>query len=237
MPKDRSARIEELATRLEGALGSGLVSLVEFGATARGHHVADSDINLLLVVRDASAGGLKPAAEAIARWTARGNPAPLIFSEQEWHDSADVFPIEIEDIREAHRVVRGRDPVEGLPTRTDDLRRQLEREVRGKLLHLRAHYAAAAADRKALEQLLLGSVSTIFVLFRATLRIKGIAPPAQLELLVRETGAVTGLDTGAFDWALARRAGRAAAPLQAFDPLGARYLDAIERLAHFVNQL
>jgi len=38
-----------------------------------------------------------------AEWIRKGETAPLIFSEAEWQASADVFPIEIEDMRDAHR--------------------------------------------------------------------------------------------------------------------------------------
>jgi len=237
MAKDARTRIEEFAGELEAALASNLVSLLEFGATARGHQRADSDINLLLIVRDASTAALKPASAAIARWAKAVHAAPLIFSEAEWRRSADVFPIEIEDMREAHRVVRGSDPLDGVQTTRDDLRSQLEREVRGKLLHLRAQYAAAAGDPKRLEQLLLTSASTFFVFFRATLRTRGTVPPAALDALVRETAAAAGFDSASFQWIVARRAGRATPALQAFDPLAAAYVDAIEQLADFVDQL
>jgi hypothetical protein len=175
--------------------------------------------------------------KALAEWVRSGEPPPLLFSDDEWRASADVFPLEIEDMRDAHRVIRGRDPLAGVATSRDDLRRQLEREVRGKLLHLRTEYAASAEDGRALGRLLENSLGTVLVLCRATLRVTGRVPPADPAALVRETAAVAGLDPAAFEWALSRRAGGRVPSLAAFDPRGTRYVDQVEQLARFVNQL
>ena len=140
-------------------------------------------------------------------------------------------------MREAHRVIRGTDPLDGISTTRDDVRRQLEREVRGKLLHLRTEYAAVATDGKRLGALLENSLGTFLVLFRATLRLAGSKPSAETDEMVKETAAATGIDLAALEWPMARRAGRSAPALRSFDPTAARYVDQIERLAWFVNQL
>ena len=97
------------------------------------------------------------------------------------------------------------DVVAGVTTDRSQLREQLEREVRSKLLRLRTEYAAAAPDRKALARLMENSLSTFLVLFRATLRLKQIKPPVDATELVRATAKATGLDPVPFEWALASR--------------------------------
>ena len=233
----REQELERFAGRLEAALGVNLVAAVLYGSAARGTYVKGrSDCNVLIVVRDASTAGLRPVADAVSDWTKAGEPPPLIFSEAEWRASADVFPIEIEDMREAHRLLRGRDVFEGLATRREDLRQELEREVRGKLLRLRTEYAASASDGKALGRLLLASASTFLTLLRATLRLAGRVPPADTAAMVQAAAGVTGMDGCAFDWVVGRLAGGDLPPLEPFDPEGARYVDAIERLARFVDE-
>src|SRR5712675_2294982 len=92
-------RIEQVAVRLESALGSNLVSLTLYGSAARNQHVdGRSDINLLLIARDATTEALRGVAPVLAEWIGGGEAPPLIFSEEEWRASADVFPIEIEDM-------------------------------------------------------------------------------------------------------------------------------------------
>jgi predicted nucleotidyltransferase len=238
MAADKKPTLEQLTARLEAALGENLVSLVLFGSAARGTHVEGrSDLNLLLVVRDATVARLHAATPVIAEWSKAGEPPPLIFAESEWRASADVFPIEIEDMREAHRVLAGRDVLDGLPTRRADLRRELEHVVRGKVLRLRTEYAAAAADGKALGRLLVHSAGTFFILFRAVLRLTGGVPPQDQAALVRETAAAAGLDASPFAWVLAALAGKNPKALEPYDPVAGAYVDAIEKLADFIDSV
>lgn len=237
MTRSPEQQVEEFAARLERALGGNLESLLLYGSVARGAPAGHSDINLLVLVRDARSEALRPAAPVIVDWTRRGQPAPLIFSADEWAHAADVFPLEIEDMRDAHRVIRGRDPLAGVTTTSDHLRQQLERELRQKLLRLRAEYAAAASSGRALARLLEESIGTFLVLCRGTLRLAGRTPPRDPRALVSETAAMAGLDAGAFKWPLARRAGQAPSALEPYDRAGARYLDQIETLTRYVNGL
>lgn len=238
MARDWNAELETLATALEGALGQSLVSLVLYGSAARGDYVAGrSDVNLLLILTSAAAATLRSIGPAIHAWVKAGHPPPLIFSEHGWRASTDVFPIEIEDMRQDHRVVRGRDPFANLETAPADLRQELEREVLGKVLQLRAEYAASGPHPKALGALLETSAPTFFVMFRAALRLRGTVPPRAPADLVQAAARVIGVDAGAFEWVLARLAGQKVPDLSPFDPVAERYLLAIERLATFVDEM
>ena len=137
MAKAISADI--FATRLQAALGGRLVSLLLYGSAARGTHVPGrSDVNTLLIC-DAVDEPLFAALGPVLRdWQ---NPPPLILTEAEWRQSADAFPIEYDDIRAAHQVLAGKDPWAGITVRRDDVRRQLEHELKGKLVRLRQAYA------------------------------------------------------------------------------------------------
>jgi hypothetical protein len=147
-----------------------------------------------------------------------------------------VFPIEIEDMREAHQLLKGSDPFEGLATTRQDLRRELEREVRGKLLRLRTEFVAAAQDGRALGELLLDSAGTFFVLFRAVLRLTGHTPPQTPKTLVHEVAETAGLDAKAFDWVLDRLVGHNVPSLKAYDPIGDHYLEQLEKLLRYVDE-
>jgi hypothetical protein len=231
-------KLEALAAELEGALGEDLVSLVLYGSAARGDFRAErSDVNLLLILADASPAALRPIGPIVHRWVKAGHAPPLIFAEHGWRASTDVFPMEIEDMRPAHRVLRGRDPLKDLETSPADQRQQLEREALRTLLRLRAEYAASGPHPKALGALLVASAGTCFALFRAVLRLKGTVPPQPPEELVQAAARLVGFDPAAFDWVLARLAGRQAAPLTQFDPIAERYLSAVERLAEYVDQM
>jgi hypothetical protein len=236
MAKDLTTKAEELGARLAEGLGDNLHAFCLYGPAVR-HDTRDGEraLTTLLIVRDAAPAALRPIQKVVADWTRKGNPPPLIFGERGWRASTDVFPIEIEDMREAHRLLRGRDPFEGIATTRVDLRRELEREVRGKLLRLRTEFAAAAVKGKNLEDLLLDSIGTFFVLFRAVLRLTGRAPPQTPKTLVQEAAEVTGMDASAFTWVLDKLVGHNVPALKAHDAVGERYLAQVERLVEFVD--
>jgi hypothetical protein len=229
---------ETFARDVAAALGARLVTLLLYGSAARGTHVAGrSDMNTLLVC-DAVDEGLFAALEpAVHAWTRAGHPAPLIFTEREWRDSSDAFAIEYEEIRQAHRVLAGRDPWQGITVRREDLRRQLEVELMGKLVRLRQAYAAAHSDPKRLTEVVIGSAAGFFTMLRSLLRLTGRAVPAASEDVVREAGAVAGFPAAALEDLVAHAAGRARFALAARDPRAGAYLAAVARTAEFVNGL
>ena len=238
MGSDAGKAIQELTSSLQQALGGDLVTLMLYGSVARGTQVPGrSDHNLLLVLRQASADTLHRAAPALGAWARAGHPPPLIQSEADWRRSADVFPLELEDIREAHRVLAGSDATQGLATTREHQRHELEREARGKLIRLRAEYAVASLDGAALAELLARATGTFLVLFRGALRLKGGALPADPGELVLAAGAAAGFDPAPFGWALEARRKVPAPPLTPRDGIAAAYLAAVERFVEYVDEL
>jgi hypothetical protein len=235
-PRDQEARLERLARAVESAAGPNLVSLVLYGSAADGTARADSDLNLLLVLEDAGSTSLGALSPALADWHKAGERPPLVFSRASWQAAADVFPLEIEDIRSRHRVIRGADPVVGLTTTPDHQRLQLEREVRGRMIQLRAAYAAVASDGRALSDVVAESCRGMLPLFRAAVRMAGGTPDADPGALVRQVSAPAGLDGAAFEWPLARLAGARVPALGSHDSRAARYLDALDSFVDYVDR-
>lgn len=235
--KTKRERAQIFADQMANVLGDNLRSLIMFGSAVRGGFgPGHAEVNLLLIVNDASMSALRPIGRAITDWVKRRFPAPLIFTEREWRASTDVFPMEIEDMRDAHELLYGADPFDGLDTSREQLRHELEHEIRGKLLQLRAEYAAVAADGKAITGLLIDSAGTFFVLMRGTVRLTGETPAENPLALVKMASEAAGLDASAFDWVVDKIAGRKVRALKPYDDIGARYVDELEKLAHFVDR-
>ncbi len=238
----RPKTVEELAAALEAALGSRLVALVLYGSTARGTHVPGrSDVNTLLIVDAVDEPLLAAIAPSIAAWSKNGHPAPILLSSAEWRDSADVFAIEYQEMREAHRVLAGRDPWAGVTVQRADLRRQLEQELMGKLVRLRQAYAALRDDPKRLAAVLSASMAGFLTMVRALLRLAGRTPPptpspAAPDALVREAAVLLGLPPEPLAELFGQARGRAL-KLSPGDPRAAAYLAAVARAADYVNRL
>lgn len=230
--------VERFAESVAAALGDRLVALLLYGSAARGTHVPGrSDVNTLLIcdaVDEALFVRLEPA---VREWGRAGHPAPLILTEREWRTSADAFPIEYEDIREAHRVLAGRDPWRGVTVQREHLRGQLEHELMGKLVRLRQAYAALRGDPKQLARVIVGSAAGFFTMLRATLRLAGKTPPVPPDALVREAGALMGFAPERLAALEAHARGVGQLKLAPGDPLPLAYLAAVAHTAEFVNRL
>lgn len=219
----KAMTVEELAAAVAQALGPRLVAFLLYGSAARGEAAqvpGRSDVNTLLICDTVDDGLFAALAPPLARWRKTGQPAPLIFSEREWRESADAFPIEYEDLREAHRVLAGRDPLAGIAVRREDLRRQLEHELKGKVIRLRQAAAALRGEPKVLAEALAGSRGGVLAMLRATLRLAGREVPPAPDACIAAAAGLVGFRADALD------------PSRAAD-----YLDAVTRTAEFVNRL
>lgn len=171
-----------------------------YGSAAAGDHAGKrSDYNVLVVTEDLGTGTLDVLSKAAAKWAQAGNPAPLLFTEERLAQATDVFPIELLDIRECHKILHGEDLVQGLEIGTDNLRLQIEHELRGKLIRLRQSYLLTGGKPKAVADLLVESLSTFLVLFRAALRLFEHSVPQKKFQALEKLAGHLGFDASVFD--------------------------------------
>lgn len=223
--------LQRISEWLAQLYGPRLRSLVAYGSIASGnHHAGFSDVNLLCVLDRVDAATLDQGANAVRWWMEQGNPPPILLSRAELEDAADVFPIEYLDIQSHHRLVRGEDLVSALPHFPELHRLQVEHELRTQLLRLRGRYMRHNPDAKAIERLMLESVSTFLTLFRHALVATGEPILVKKDDVVAAASAHFGFDAEPFRAILAAR--RAASPLvrdkKQIYPLFAAYLNAIQ---------
>jgi len=227
--------VEQFAEGVRGALGARLVSLVLFGSAARRGLSGPADT--LVICDRVDPGVLASLADASRAWLKGGHPASLVFGEAEWKDSADVFAIEMSDMQAHHRVLVGRDPWAGVAVRQEDVRRQLEHELRGKVVRLRQVFVGAAREPAELGRAVTGTVSGFLTMLRAVLRLAGREAPADRSALIAAAAPLVGFDGGPVTTlAVAAREGRAPR-LGPDDPVAAAYLAAVTRTAQYVNDL
>lgn len=184
--------LEQLVTQLQAGAAPGC-SAVLYGSAARGDWDAQrSDVNLLLVLEDASPAALERLTPVVEEWHAPGWTPPLLVGRDEWQRATDVFPIEITDMRLAYRVLTGPDPIAALRVDPADLRRALEQALRGALVHLRQAYARFSGVMPTLGGFASSSISEVLVLLRGTAVLLGRDPgpgaEATIAVLAPELG-------------------------------------------------
>ncbi len=165
-------KLEQLTQGLKKACGDNLKSVILYGSAAAGDHAGKrSDYNVLVVAGDLSKDALKAFSKTAKAWARAGNPAPLLFTMERLKNSTDVFPVELLDIKECHQILFGEDVVSDLEISTANLRLQIEHELRGNLIQLRQQYLLATGNSKEVCALMVRSLSSFLVLFRASLRL------------------------------------------------------------------
>ncbi|HEX6038656.1 nucleotidyltransferase domain-containing protein [Longimicrobium sp.] len=231
-------RAQRFAWALEGIFDADLVSVVLYGSAARGEYRPGvSDLNVLVVLREMSPAALRAAGDLAREWVAEGNAVPLFLSADELRRSADVWAIEMTDIRDAHLVLLGADPFEGVTVDPADLRLQCERELKGKHIQLRERYLLFAGQPEELGELLVRSFSTFLVLFRTVLRLTGTDGVRDAETVVHRVAQVVGFSPEPMlQIHRARAAGEKLRPA-ASSPLVVGYLDAVSRVVDHVDRL
>jgi len=235
---DTEKEINQFVSRLREAAGENLQSVILYGsAAAADFHPGHSDVNLLCILREISLPALQAIAPAVKSWTKQKQRAPLLLTREELERSADVFSIELLDMKERHRVLFGEDVLSGLRIPMHLHRAQLEYELREKLILLREHVLRAAGDEKQLWKLLTDSLSTFITLFRHALTALGATPAASKREAVQALTACIAFDASAFLQLLDLREGKASHKQFDVNDVFARYLSAVERVTAAVDRM
>jgi hypothetical protein len=201
--------LTELVTRMKDAAGDNLLSVILYGSAATeefrpGH----SDLNVLCVMRRVARGELASLHPPSAWWTKKGHPAPLYFTLRELQNSADIFAIELLDIKAAHRILYGEDFTAAIDIPMNLHRLQVERELRNNTVRLRQHYVRHPGDSRRTLELMTSSISTFAALFRHALIALGDEASSTKRNAVDRLASVLGFDPAPFHTILEIREGR-----------------------------
>ena len=230
--------LNEFVTRMQQAGRANVQSVILYGSAVTGEYDPGfSNLNLLCIVRETTLPTLQVLAPVVEWWAQQKHPAPLMITQEELVHSADVFAIEMLDIRRQHRVLFGPDVIGELEIPMHLHRAQLEYELREKLILLRQRLLLASRDKKRMWELLLRSLPAFATLFRHAVIAQGLPPPATKREAIQSLAASLSLDASPIEHLLDIREHRAE-PRQ-FDVAqqAARYLAAIEQVTAAVDQM
>jgi predicted nucleotidyltransferase len=203
------AKLSELVTRLKSAALDNLKAVVLYGSAVTGEFVKEhSDLNILCLVERAGSVELEQLHGVADWWARQRNPAPLVFTYDELVRSADIFSMELMDMKNHHRMLFGADFFEGLDIPLRLHRLQVERELRTGWVRLRQGILAAPQKKKAHLGLMLESVAGFCVLFRHALIALGQPAPASKREAVMGIGSLVGADPSGFNLILDFREGK-----------------------------
>ena len=227
---------EQLVEKLRKVQPLSLRSVILYGSAVTGDFVKKrSDYNVLVIAENLGVAELRALSGLARRWVRAGNPPPLLFTLERLKQSADVFPIEILDMKAANRVLYGEDVLSRIPVSEENLRHQVESELKGKLIQLREAYLITGGKPRDVVEVLVRSIASFLVLFRAALRLYQVAAPARKLDALAALAQQIPLDSEPFETVEALKEGRIKVRRVNADALFGNFLKTVETVVDAID--
>ena len=167
------AVLDRLLADLRAIFAARLTTLVVYGRHATNSAPPGLPIHSLALVDEVEFADLDACARAAGGWHSDGLAVPLIMGQREFSRSLDSFPVEFGAIIASHRVIYGDDPFGGMAVAEQDLRRAIELDIKGHLLHLREAYIERRGEPAAVARLVEASAAALRTLAANVARLDG----------------------------------------------------------------
>jgi predicted nucleotidyltransferase len=181
------------------AFGNDLISLMLYGSAASGAYVkGKSDINILVVLTPGGMNRLENAFSLVKSWRKRNVAVPLVLTKDFISSSLDAYPIEFLNMKNNSVLIHGENVLEPLVFKPEDLRLQIERELKSKILLLREGYLESEGSVRQIRQLIGKSLTAFVAIFNAMLYLKQTPTPRDKRETMLEMKRVFTIDASIF---------------------------------------
>ena len=236
--QDVRKRIEPYLEKLLSIHGDNIVSVVLYGsATGMDFTPGVSDVNLLLVFESLDFPELDSSLKHISAGIKKKIAAPLFLSRTHIETSKDVFPIEFLEIKDNNLVLLGENLFTNMEILDTHIRLFCEQQIKGKLIRLRQAYLEVGLKRKGIEALMKESLNGLMPVFRALIRIKGVQPSIEKEIILNELARLFSLDGDVFVTILKDKKNDEKIAGQDVSVYFKKYIKEIKKLAVAVDKL
>lgn len=202
-------KLDEFVQKLKSSAAENLKAVALYGSAVTGEfHSKHSDLNLLCILNQADATRIEALHAPVEWWLRQGHRAPLVFTLEELQLSADVFAIELLDMKTHHRMLYGDDLLAGLAVPMHYHAIQVERELRTDWLRLRHAILTAPKKADAHLNLMTSSFSAFAALFRHALIALGEPIAANKREAIERVGRFAHADPAGFFTILDFREGK-----------------------------
>ena len=188
-------RLDRLVERLRETGGGNLLGVALYGGLVKGRYTPGvSDINVLVVVADASLSSLLPLAPVLTEALRESVVVPFVATPGDLRDSAALFPVKILDIQRCHRVLWGDVHLDRIRVEPAALRLRALQELKNTELRLRLPVVERGADPDALWRAVTHSLPKLAVTLETLLRARGVDVPADRPGVLRAAAVEFGIE-------------------------------------------
>lgn len=231
LPHETHALLKRYVHDVTKTYGSELQGIVLFGSAVRGEFMPGrSNLNVLLVMASYDLTVLKRYDSIHKRWSKEQVVVPLFLTAVDLQSAAAVFPLEYQDILEAHRVLWGQDPFVGLKIDSRHLRMGVLQALRGNLFRLRQRLVEGRSTEEAITILLSLSITGLLPALRGLQRLLNRPVLTHGELLLKDIESQLTLDLTGLRDALALKRGHISPGQKEIPRLMDRYIESLTNL-------
>jgi len=183
--------LTDFSSRLKELFGNDLLTVALYGSAARGTFRKNvSDINVLVLLENSSPLKIFEMGRVIKPFLRKYRLNPRVMTREEFVSSADVFPLEYGDIKDAHEIIYGDAEILNIDLRHAHLRYEVEEKIRGAVGDMRYLILASGGNEKTLAKLLALWSGLCGTIFRGLLRLKKVDNiPADTDALLQRISA------------------------------------------------
>lgn len=230
-----SEKVTPFFTAVTGKYDGNIHSIYLVGSVLTEDYIEKvSDINSIIVLQDMDLKFLDILAPLGKKYRKKGISAPLLMTPDYIQKSLDVFPIEFLNFQLNHHTLLGEDILSDLEIDRGDLKRQCEREVKGKLIWLRQGYISSMGNRRMLSTNIIRQFTGYMPLFRSLIRLLGEDPPVNRKDVVAVLSRLTGTETDIFEDTYAMKRKKLKPTFEQLQTLFEKYYQATERLLEVI---
>jgi len=192
------ALLDDVLPAVQNA-GCSLKSAVLYGSAVTADYVPGrSDINVYLVADCLTLPLLKALHPVFKKHFKKLKANPVVVDQEYIADSTDVFPMEFLEWKEQSLVLYGEDPMQGIEINAENLRLEIEENLRGKKLRLIQSYFELDPRKKQLQPFLMSVLPNFVVVARNILRLLDLAVTSDKISMVTALERKTKLELKAF---------------------------------------
>lgn len=175
------SHLDRLVQTLVSELGDDLLGLNIYGSAARGEwDQATSDINLLVVLDSIDFDQLDRIGGAMARARQKARVVPMVVTDEELRDAADVYCVKFDDIQRTHLCIAGEATLDDLEFTNDHLRFVCEFQLRNVAMRMRQFFLQTHGSRSDEKAVLLRFFTSSLYPLRAVARLRGEDVPDEV---------------------------------------------------------
>jgi hypothetical protein len=163
--------------------------------------------------------------------------APLVMTKAFIESSLDCYPIEFLNMKNRHILIYGENVLEQLNFKPEDLRLQIEKELKGKLILLRQGYLETEGNPRQLKQLISRSFTAFISIFNALLYLKQESAPHKRRDTIKEVAELFAVDAEVFFSCADIKEGVDKLSGEEVAGVFKKYLHEVEKICNIVNKL